>query len=97
MGEYNETQTETLQRVRRIETRLHVMCAQLNISGSYAEVNKCEVNIGKDGSVEVHMESVDVALSTIKKAIVSAGMDPLTCGEVMLYNHDTFFGSVYFE
>ncbi len=43
------------------------------------------------------MASVDVAFSTVKKAIVLAGMDPMTCGEVLLYNQETFFGSVFFD
>lgn len=89
--------TETLQRVRRIETLLHVMCRQLGISGRYDDINKCEVRLGKDGRIEVYMASVDVAFSTVKKAIVLAGMDPMTCGEVLLYNQETFFGSVFFD
>lgn len=93
----NDELKEILHRSRRMETRLHVMCQELNISGGYEDRNKCFVRMGKDGLIEVRMTAADISLSTVKKAITSAGFDPVKCGEVMLFHNDDPFGSVLFD
>jgi hypothetical protein len=71
----NHDPEETLQRVRRIETRLCRLSEQLGVVQS--DPFKIECGIGKHGMPYANVQGMDTTLSAIYNALLAASIDPL--------------------
>lgn len=80
---------EILDRVRRIETRLHIMCKGLNIETGSIQGAAVKLLIPNGRLPELHMTGIDVPLSRIKCILSDADIS-----EALLFHNSHLLGSI---
>lgn len=86
---------EVLDRVRRIETRLHVICDALNIDPGNSPNSSLKIVQVKKDLIEIHMSSVDIPLSRIRRAIRDIMHGEIDKCRVELYCNNEKIGDLY--